>query len=435
MKTFFLGDYGVLACIGITLFLFFFIFGMPTPVGSLTPLLTLGVVIWAIFNYKKYFLIIPKEVFYLFIFLFFDLFICLTIPYFFGTYDFSIIQTKINFLASILATFILAKSFSSNDKITDKQFFNLLLSLFAIQTILVITMLANSDLSQIVTSFTRSSDQGTRVLESYAGARGLGIADSSAFGFAIVMGLFIFLTFFSYKNNIISFKYFFALLLLGGVASISAGRTAILGLVFGIVYLFLNFRNIRSFLTLISTFLILIVAGYLLLSIDRNSIQNETLGYFYSYSMEPILNYINEGSLASSSTDALHNMYFPLTEKQFLIGDGLELFVCPDDTPVPQPCQHHGEGAFLSIRFLQRTGCGLNKRLQFPPAVILLNPINNKQDPRNAKFYRRQQIPFRQGGRNGEANHHREIQSHVGLNQPTQFLVHPSHLLKEYSNP
>lgn len=322
MKTFFLGDYGVLACIGITLFLFFFIFGMPTPVGSLTPLLTLGVVIWAIFNYKKYFLIIPKEVFYLFIFLFFDLFICLTIPYFFGTYDFSIIQTKINFLASILATFILAKSFSSNDKITDKQFFNLLLSLFAIQTILVITMLANSDLSQIVTSFTRSSDQGTRVLESYAGARGLGIADSSAFGFAIVMGLFIFLTFFSYKNNIISFKYFFALLLLGGVASISAGRTAILGLVFGIVYLFLNFRNIRSFLTLISTFLILIVAGYLLLSIDRNSIQNETLGYFYSYSMEPILNYINEGSLASSSTDALHNMYFPLTEKQFLIGDG-----------------------------------------------------------------------------------------------------------------
>ena len=207
MKTFFLGDYGVLACIGITLFLFFFIFGMPTPVGSLTPLLTLGVVIWAIFNYKKYFLIIPKEVFYLFIFLFFDLFICLTIPYFFGTYDFSIIQTKINFLASILATFILAKSFSSNDKITDKQFFNLLLSLFAIQTILVITMLANSDLSQIVTSFTRSSDQGTRVLESYAGARGLGIADSSAFGFAIVMGLFIFLTFFSYKNNIISFKY------------------------------------------------------------------------------------------------------------------------------------------------------------------------------------------------------------------------------------
>ncbi len=322
MKTIFLGDYGFLASVGITLFLFFFIFGMPTPVGSLTPLLTLGVVIWAIFNYKKYFSIIPKEVFYLFIFLFFDLFVCLTIPYFLGTYDFSIMQTKINFLASILAAFILAKYFSSNNKISDKQFFNLLLSLFAIQTILVIAMLVNADLSQIVTSFTRSSDQGTRVLESYAGARGLGVADSNAFGFAIVMGLFIFLIFFSYKNNIINFKYFVALLLLGGVASISAGRTAILGLVFGLIYLFLNFRNIRSFLTLISTFLILIVAGYLLLSIDRSSIQNETLGYFYSYSMEPILNYVNDGSLASNSTDALHNMYFPLTEKQFLIGDG-----------------------------------------------------------------------------------------------------------------
>nr|WP_227575029.1 hypothetical protein [Acinetobacter baumannii] len=38
--------------------------------------------------------------------------------------------------------------------------------------------------------------------------------------------------------------------------------------------------------------------------------------------MEPILNYINEGSFASTSTDALQNMYFPLTEQQYLIGDG-----------------------------------------------------------------------------------------------------------------
>ncbi|MGA6435446.1 hypothetical protein ACPD9M_08450 [Acinetobacter baumannii] len=322
MKTTFLGNNGLLASIGITLFLFFFIFGMPTPIGSLTPLLTMSIVLWALLNYKKYFLFIPKEIFYLFIFLIFDLLVCLIIPCILGTYDFSIIQTKINFIASLLATYILARSFSSNNNITDKQFFNLLLVIFSIQVILIVGMLINSDFSQAITSFTRNSDQGARVLESYAGARGLGIADSSAFGFAIVMGLLIFLTFFAYKNNFISFKYFIVLLLLGSVASISAGRTAVLGIMFGLVYLLLNFKNYRSLLTLISIFLFFILIGSILISIDRNSIENETLGFFYSYSMEPILNYINEGSFASTSTDALQNMYFPLTEQQYLIGDG-----------------------------------------------------------------------------------------------------------------
>ena len=59
-----------------------------------------------------------------------------------------------------------------------------------------------------------------------------------------------------------------------------------------------------------------------MLSIDQQSIENQALGYFYSYSMEPILNYMNQGELSSTSTDALHAMYFPLTEQQFLIGDG-----------------------------------------------------------------------------------------------------------------
>lgn len=321
MRAIFFGNNGLPVSVGIVLFLFFFVFGLPTPIGSLTPLLTMGVVFWAVLNYKKYFLFIPKEVFYLFFFLIFDLLVCLIIPCLFGTYDFSIIQTKINFIASILATYIIAKSLASNDSITDKQFFNLLLSIFVIQVVLVVAMLVNLDFSQMITSFTRSSDQGARVLESYAGARGLGVADSSAFGFAIVMGLLVFLTFYSYQNKFIHIKYFTVLLLLGVIASISAGRTAILGVIFGLVYLFLNFKNTRSFITLLSTFLIIIVAGYFLVSIDRDSIQNETLGYFYSYSMEPILNYMNEGSLASSSTDALQNMYFPLTEQQYLIGD------------------------------------------------------------------------------------------------------------------
>lgn len=322
MKNSFLGAKGLLSSMGVSLFLFFFIFGLPTPMGSLTPLITIGIVSWAMLNFKKYFLLIPKEIFYLFIFLLFDLLVALIIPCVFGTYDFAIVQTKINFIASILATYVLARAFSSSDKITDKHFFNLLLNVFTLQAVLVVLMLVNSDLSQMITSFTRSSDQGTRVLETYAGARGLGIADSSVFGLAIVMGLLLFLPFFQYKMKFINFKYFIFLVFFGGIASISAGRTAILGLILGLTYLLLNFKNLRVSLTLISVFLIFLFVGSILLSIDRSSIQNETLGYFYSYSMEPILNYMNTGSFSSTSTEALQNMYFPLTEQQYLIGDG-----------------------------------------------------------------------------------------------------------------
>lgn len=319
----FLGFNKSIASMGIIIFLFFFIFGMPTPLGSLTPLLTVLILFWALLNYKKYIIYIPKEILFLFLFLFFDFIVCLIVPVVLGTYDFSIVKTKLNFIASSLAVYVVASSFASNNNITDKNFFNFLLGVFFVQVILVILMLINSDFSQVITSFTRSSDQGTRVLESYAGARGLGIADSSAFGFAIVMGLFILLTFFSYKNNFIGFKFFIILLLLGAVASISAGRTAMLGLIFGVIYLFLNFNNLRSFVTLALISLIFLGVGLFLISIDRNDIQNETLGYFYSYSMEPLLNYMDDGVLTSSSTEALQRMYFPLSEKQYLIGDGM----------------------------------------------------------------------------------------------------------------
>ncbi|ENV62440.1 hypothetical protein [Acinetobacter junii] len=322
MKTILLGSNKLLVSIIVILFLFFFIFGMPTPIGSLTPLLALGTILWGVLNYKVYFLYFPKEILFLFLFLFFDLLVCLFVPILLGTYDFSIVQTKTNLIASLLATYVLAKSFCLNKKISDKQFFNLLLVIFLIQAILVVAMLTNSDLSQLITSFTRNSDQGARVLDTYAGARGLGIADSSAFGFAIVMGLFIFLTFVAYKNKFIGLKFFSILILIGGVASVSAGRTAILGLILGLIYSLLNFKNARSLKILISTFVIIFVAGVFLLSIDRDSIQNETLGYFYSYSMEPILNYLNTGGFSSSSTSGLQRMYFPLTEQQYLIGDG-----------------------------------------------------------------------------------------------------------------
>ncbi|MGY5393443.1 hypothetical protein [Acinetobacter sp. NigerLNRRAM0016] len=322
MKNFVCGSYNLIYFLFISVFLFFFIFGFPTLIGSLTPILTMGILFYSFLNYKKYYLHFPKEFYYLFLFLLFDFLVCLIIPVVLDTFDFSIVKTKINFIVSILAVYVLAKYFASNVDLSVSDFFKILLIVFSIQIIMIILMLLSSDFSQLITSFTRSNEQGERVLELYSNARGLGVADSSVFGLAIVMGLFLFLSFFSYRNKFIDFKYFIFLVFLGGLASISAGRTAVLGLIFGFLYFALNFNNLRSFYTLISTFVCFTILIYLLIGIDGSLIQNETLSYFYLYSMEPILNYVNEGKLSSTSTDTLHNMYFSLTERQFIFGDG-----------------------------------------------------------------------------------------------------------------
>lgn len=302
------------------IFLFLFIFGLTTPIGSIARILVAITIFYAFINYKKYLANFPKEIFLLFLFLFADLSVCLLVPTFLHTYDYTIIPTKINFIASILATFFIALYLSKKLSIND--FIKLILNIFSIQIILIIIMLLNPSIADFITSYTRTGEHSSRIMENYAGARGLGIADSSVFGLAIVMGLFLLITFYSYTEKFITFKKFLFLLILGSVASISAGRTAILGLIFGLVYLFLNMKNTRSIYMLLLT-IVTIGSGVLfLINIDQNSIKNPTLNYFYSYSMEPIINYKNTGSLSSGSTDVLQNMYFPLTELQHLIGDG-----------------------------------------------------------------------------------------------------------------
>lgn len=244
------------------------------------------------------------------------------IPTTLGTYDFSIIPTKLNFIISLLATYILAKYFSLKSNFTERDFSKILLSVFLIQSLVILSMLMSPNLAELIISITRNSEQGSRVIETYGGARGLGLADSSAFGLAIVMGLFIFLTFYCYKQKFISLNYFIILITIGSIASISAGRTAILGLLFGLLYLIINLRNLRSILILILLSILSVISLSFLLNINSSNIENKALQVLYNYSMEPILNYTQTGSFSSRSTDDLQTMYFFLTESQHLHGDG-----------------------------------------------------------------------------------------------------------------
>lgn len=298
---------------------FFFIFGMKTPVGSLAQIFTATICILGLIYYNKKVIELNKIVFFLFLFLFCDLCICLLWPIIFETYDFSILKTKINLIISIFASYILGIYF--NEKFSKKLFFKFLCVIFLIQSIIVFLMLINSNFSDFIMTNTKDSALVERMKNNYSGARGLGLADSAAFGFSITMGLFLLLTLYTYRKEFINTYIFFILILLGTIAAISAGRIALLGLFIGLLVLLSGVNSKRVFFAIITMFISGILILNFLINIRYSVIEIRALSTLYNFMMEPIFNYIDYGVFKSTSTDGLINMYFPLTESQFLYGD------------------------------------------------------------------------------------------------------------------
>lgn len=298
---------------------FFFIFGVKTPLGSLGQILTVFIIFLGLFYYNKKLLLMPKFVFFLLIFLLVDIFISLIWPIIFNTYDFSIIPTKINLILSIFSCYVLG--FYVYEKFDEKQFFRFISLIFFIQSLIVFLMLINSDFSNFIMTNTKDSAIVERMVNNYSGSRGLGLADSAAFGFSVVMALFILIVFYSFVKKYINIFEFLPLIFFGTIASISAGRVSLLGLILGLVVLFFSLRSKKVFILIsfISVFSVFIL-NYLI-GLRYEVIQMTSLSSFYNFMMEPIFNYIDYGVLSTSSTDGLKNMYFTLSESQFMYGD------------------------------------------------------------------------------------------------------------------
>ncbi|MEB5928258.1 hypothetical protein [Acinetobacter schindleri] len=298
---------------------FFFIFGVKTPIGSLGQILTACIIFMGLFFYNKKLILMPKFVFFLLIFLLVDISISLVWPIILNTYDFSIIPTKVNLVLSIISCYIL--SFYFYEKFNERTFFRFICLVFLVQSLIVFLMLINSDFSNFIMTNTKDSAIVERMVNNYSGSRGLGLADSAAFGFSVVMALFILIVFYSFVKKHINIVEFLPIIFFGTIASISAGRISILGLILGLVILVISLRSKKVFIVIsfisVSSFFTL---NYLI-GLRYEVIEMSSLSSFYNFMMEPIFSYIDYGVFATSSTDGLKNMYFTLSESQFIYGD------------------------------------------------------------------------------------------------------------------
>ncbi|MEX9418346.1 hypothetical protein AB7078_12335 [Proteus mirabilis] len=239
-------------------------------------------------------------------------------------YDFTIIKTIINNLISfIICVLFVSLLFYKNNK-KDISLDKIFVSILIAQSVIIITMLISPDIRYFIQSFIRT-DEELRRMAVYDGVRGLGLSGSIAFGLAITMGLLslIFMKWIS-ENKSISIFLKFTLFLISFIASLSAGRTAILGYLLGCTFFLSRKVKITSLINLLLSICYMsLIIGICIYLLNDNEYLHKVANRYINYAFQPILNFINTGSFSVSSLNSLNNMYFfPENTSTWFIGDG-----------------------------------------------------------------------------------------------------------------
>lgn len=234
------------------------------------------------------------------------------------SYDYVIVKTWVNNLISLLSSALFVSLYTSyfEKKYRFEQF---LFYVLIIQSIYIIIAIIFPDMSEKVQALIRTQDQIDR-MSIYGGVRGVALSGSLAFGLAITMTLLgffstIWLIKFSTINFLLKICFFFICLL----ASLSAGRTAILGFAFAIIYCLptlINLRNIFRLLIIVPTFIVLLLFIY-----ETNESIQLLIDKYSAYVFEPIIAFLNTGSFKVSSLKTLESMYFLPPLDTLIIGD------------------------------------------------------------------------------------------------------------------
>ena len=232
--------------------------------------------------------------------------------------DFSYIKTLLHFLIVIIVGIEVVSYFDLKGK--NAQILNCILICFIIQSFFQWTCYLFPSFSTLFNAF-RSPEMLTKSIQ-YSGYRGIALTQSGFFSLSSSYAL-IFILFFSDKNTLFKkpfIKYLFYIVLISG--TFFAGRTGYVGLLLVAILLFRNFHNQNyriSMKKIISVFLIIIIAGTLLINFAKNT----RLSNIYNYTFQLINNYRNGNGFTSTSTDKLLDMYDrDIPTKTLLIGDG-----------------------------------------------------------------------------------------------------------------
>ena len=236
-------------------------------------------------------------------------------------FDFSLIPTLVNVVIHLFACLLFVSLLICKKRNT-RYVYELMINIFLIQSIIEICAYLNPNVLGFVQKF--QSNTTVELASQFSGRRGLALAGTVFFGLSSTFGLiFIIINqrFINLKQN--SYKYILITLLIF-IGAFFTGRTFFVGLGIGLLMYYLSSipKKIKLNYT-IKIIFIFIALLLIIISILPEDLYNHVSNLIW-YVFEAAYNYVDYGTLSTSSSDTLMNdMYFPISLSTFFCGDGI----------------------------------------------------------------------------------------------------------------
>ncbi|TWF44333.1 hypothetical protein FHW36_101253 [Chitinophaga polysaccharea] len=238
------------------------------------------------------------------------------------TYDFAILKPYFLQLILICITiYILPILIINAEENIFLYFLKIIVTVFFIQSLIEIFAFMLPPFANLVHFFQKSEIAEMNM----GGLRALALTGNPFFSLSASFGLLY----------IILFKYFqeqghrifslsnvgvFAVCVIG---TFFAGRTGFIGILFGLALLIFSARSIYFKLgSIVKIFSILTIAIGIIILLLPAEIYDLVVDKLLPFAFEFVYSYIEGGTVTTTSTDALSNMYFPISIQTFILGDG-----------------------------------------------------------------------------------------------------------------
>lgn len=365
-----------------TLLIFFYIFSFSLPILKTSTVLSLPLSFILIASVKYtdlkslYF---SKLFVHNFSYLIVLFYVTVAFTLYHSQYDYSVsrlIPTQIIYI--IIGGFVATSIFCLNDRSSDLSFYTKIIAYaFCLQTLIMFF----ATLSPSVLNFVRffQPESVSIVSERYNAFRGVALSSGQFFSLAAAYGLvMVMFCIYNLKRDI-SYKNVFVIVLLS-IGILYAGRTAFIAFIV-LIPIFIASRfalSIKVFFKLFSCLVLVCILVYFLLpDLSKLIVDN-----VFSYAFEFIYNYIDYGTLATSSTDKLQNMYFKISYETFFLGDGRfsgvnSAYYLGTDAGYMRTILFGGIGFTLLLFFIQMSYF-LKKDIFFYAAISFIALVNYK---------------------------------------------------------
>lgn len=250
-------------------------------------------------------------------------FLCFLWTILLGSFDFSLTKAFFSLLVGILSVCLVLPSLNYQT-FTSSFIEKNLINVFVIQAIISVCAFISPSIREFVHHF-QFVDDAEQAEKAYSGFRGLAISGRLYFEFAASCGLISFLQFKRIiDNNVKYIEYIKFFLII--VSGFFAGRTSLIGLVFGFIYLIFSKHRLSNKISLIIKILLSLLV-FILLAIVL--LPDKVITFFTEHLIpwvfDLLIKYHETGSTESShSFNMLNDMYkyVSITTQEWICGSG-----------------------------------------------------------------------------------------------------------------